>query len=459
MILSDVFERFSRDAPLSVMAQGVMENAMNPQVLDRLFADVAQKQFTNKLLFSTIVDLMSVVVCRIRPSIHAAFQARADTVGATIDAVYDKLDGTETAVSAALVHTVAARLAPVIDAMKGARPDWLPGYHTRILDGNHLPGSEHRIKELRTIRAGALPGHAPVVLDPRLMLATDVVLCEDGHAQERSLLDQIVAKVAAKDLWIADRNFCTTDFLFGIAGRGGFFVIRQHASTLCWAFVGKRRPRGRIDTGKVFEQTIQATNGVGEILSLRRVTVLLDQPTRDGETELHILTNVPAEDAKAKTIADLYRKRWTIETASQELEATLHSEINTLGYPKAALFAFCVALVSYNVLSTIKAALRSVHGEAVVEEQVSGFYVADEIQMTHRGMMIAIPEDEWVVFHDLPPVELAQVLVRLAQSVSLPKLRKHPRGPKKPKPKKQSGAKIKHVATAKILKARQTCTK
>ena len=49
--------------------------------------------------------------------------------------------------------------------------------------------------------------------------------------------------------------------------------------------------------------------------------------------------------------------------------------------------------------------------------------------------------------------------VRLARSVSLPKLRKHPRGPKKPKPKKQSGAKIKHVATAKILKARQVSTK
>jgi IS4 transposase len=459
MILSDVFERFSQDAPLSVMAQGVMENALNPQILDRLFEDVAQKQFTNKLLFSTIVDLMSVVVCRIRPSIHAAYQARAEAVGATIDAVYDKLDGTETAVSAALVHATATRLAPVIDAMKGARPEWLPGYRARILDGNHLPGSEHRLKELRTTRAGALPGHALVVLDPRLMLATDVVLCEDGHAQERSLLDQVLEIVAAKDLWIADRNFCTTNFLFGIAGRGGSFVIRQHASTLHWEFVGKRRACGRIDTGKVFEQTIRATDDAGAILILRRITVELDTPTRDGETRIHLLTDVPARDARAKVIADLYRRRWTIETAFQELEATLHSEINTLGYPKAALFAFCVALVSYNVLSTLEAALRSVHGEAVVAEEVSGYYVADEIQMTHRGMMIAIPEDEWAVFHDLTPVEFADVLVRLARSVSLPRLRKHPRGPKKPRPKKQSGARIKHVATAKILEARHTCTK
>jgi hypothetical protein len=459
MILSDVFERFSQDSPLSVMAQGIMENALNPHILDQLFEDVAEKQFTHKLLFSTIVDLMSVVVCRIRPSIHAAFQARAETVGATIDAVYDKLDGTETAVSAALVHAVAARLTPVIDAMGGGRADWLPGYRVRLLDGNHLPGSEHRLKELRTIGAGALPGHALVVLDPRSMLATDVVLCEDGHAQERSLLGRILAIVAAKDLWIADRNSCTTDFLFGIARRGGSFVIRQHASTLHWEFVGKRRACGRIETGKVYEQTIRATDDAGEVLILRRVTVLLDRPTRDGDTELHLLTNVPAKDTRAKVIADLYRRRWTIETAFQELEATLDSEITTLGYPKAAPFAFCVALVSYNVLSALKAALRSVHGETLVAGEVSGFHVADEIQMTHRGMMIAIPEDEWVIFHDLTPVELADVLVRLAGSVSLPKPRKHPRGPKKPKPKKQSGAKIKHVATAKILDARQTCTK
>jgi hypothetical protein len=85
--------------------------------------------------------------------------------------------------------------------------------------------------------------------------------------------------------------------------------------------------------------------------------------------------------------------------------------------------------------------------------------VADEIQMTHRGMMIAIPEDEWVVFHDLTPLEVAGVLVQLAAVVRLPKYKKHPRGPKKPKPKKQSGAKIKHVATAKILAARQKCTR
>jgi IS4 transposase len=456
MILDEVFERFAQQTPLTVMARGLLENVLNPTVVDQLFEDVAERQYTKKLLFSSIVDLMSVVVCRIQPAICSAYQDQAETLNASLKAVYDKIDHTEPKLSAALVHSTAGRLSVVIETMNGTRTALLPGYHVKILDGNHLAGTEHRLKELRTIRAGALPGHALVVLDPQLMLATDVILCEDGHAQERSLLDQVLERVRARDLWIEDRNFCTTNFLFGIAGRNAFFVVRQHASTLHWEFVGKRRARGRIDTGAVFEQKIRATNDAGEILFLRRITVILDKPTRDGDSELHLLTNVPAKDAHAQRIADLYRRRWTIETAFQELEATLNGEINTLGYPKAALFAFCVALVAYNVLSTLKAALRSVHGEEVVAQEVSGYYVANEIKRMHDGMMIAIPEDEWVVFHELAPVELAGVLVELAKAVRLPKYQKHPRGPKKPKPQKQSGAKIKHVATARILASRKT---
>jgi hypothetical protein len=458
MILGEIFERFAQESPLTVMAQSVMENALNPAIVDRLFEEVAEVQYTRKLLFSSVVDLMSLVVCRIKPAIHAAYKARKATVGASVKAVYDKLDRLEPAISAALVGTTARRLEPVIDAMGGGRAPLLPGYRVRILDGNHLASTEHRIEELRSLRAGALPGWALVVLDPRLMLATDVILCEDGHAQERSLLGDVLPLVEPDDVWVDDRNFCTTEFLFGIAAREAFFVTRQHASTLRWEFAGKRRRRGRIETGEVFEQTIKAHNPAGEILILRRITVVLDRPTRDGDREIHLLTNLPAQAARAKTIAELYRARWTIETAFAELAETLAGEVETLGYPKAALFAFCVALVAYNVLSTVKAALRSVHGEERVAEEVSAYYVAEEVRMTHRGMMIAIPEDEWVVIQEMTPRELGAVLVELAASVRMAEYRKSTRGPKKPPRKKQSGAKIKHVATAKILAARKKCT-
>ena len=72
MILSDVFERFAQDSPLTVMARGLLENALNPATLDQLFEDVADQQYTKKLLFSSVVDLMSLVVCGIQPALNAA---------------------------------------------------------------------------------------------------------------------------------------------------------------------------------------------------------------------------------------------------------------------------------------------------------------------------------------------------------------------------------------------------
>ena len=149
-------------------------------------------------------------------------------------------------------------------------------------------------------------------------------------------------------------------------------------------------------------------------------------------------------------IADLYRRRWTIETAFQELEATLHGEVNTLGYPKAALFAFCMALVAYNVLSIVQAALRAAHGEEV-SDQVSFYYLCDEVAGTYRGLLIAIPAAYWErTYAKLTPTQMARRLVALAQGIDLSRYRKHKRGPKKPTTsfnKHNRG----HTSTARIL--------
>lgn len=455
MILGEVFERFVQDSPVSVMTQALLENTLPPSTVDSLFEVTAERQYTRDLLFSDVVNLMGMVVCRIRPSINAAYKKIAEQLGVTRKAVYKKIDRVELGISVALVRHTAAALGPVLTSMDARRAPWLSGYRTRIVDGSHLPGTEHRIKCLRSTRAGALPGQALVVFDPESGLVDDLVLCEDGHSQERSMTDDLLALVRDRDLWIADRNFCTTNILFGIAARGGSFLIRQHGSTLTGVAVGERVPKGRCETGEVFEQTLHLTNDRGETLIVRRITVELDRPTRAGERTIHVLTNLPEADADALTVAALYRTRWTIETAFQELEASLNGEINTLGYPKAALFAFCIALVSYNVLSAIKAAIRSAHGEAAAEA-VSGSDLAEEVAGTHRGMMIAVPKDEWVVFHGLSPDRMGRFLKGLAGVIRLNGYRKQTRGPKKPRPERQSGAKIKHVATSKLLKNQKT---
>jgi IS4 transposase len=404
-------------------------------------------------MFSSVVDLMGQVVLGVQPSIHAAYQAQAEKLGVSDQAVYDKLNGVELGVSAELVRDSARQAAPVIGALGAKLPPWLKGYRTKILDGNHLSATEHRIEELRTTWAAPLPGKILVVLDQELMLAGDVFLCQDGHASERSLLDDVLSSVGRDELWIADRNFCTIGFMVGIASRQSSFVIRQHGA-LQGELIGTRQAKGKTSTGKVYEQKLRITDTNGKTLTLRRITVKLKEAVRDGDTEIHLLTNLPVKDASAAKVAGLYAKRWTIETMFQELTETLTCEVNTLGYPKAALFGFCLALMAYHAVSVIKAALRVVHGRETVKQEVSGYYLSLEISQTYDGMMVAIPARHWKTFRTLTPAKLACVLKELAANVNLRRYQKHPRGPKKPPPRKSKYKNGGHISTAKLLAMR-----
>src|SRR5262249_22336244 len=364
------------------------------------------------------------------------------------------LNGVETHTSAALVRYSAAVLTPLIEHLDGARTSWLSGYHVKMIDGNCLEASERRLKALRDVQGGALPGQSLVVYEPAHGLVCDVFPCEDGHAQERSLFGALRETIHTRDLWSADRHCCTCALLCDIDERGAGFIIRQHEG-LPFEIVNVLRPVGRIETGHVAEQRVQVRDAQGGTHLFRRIRVKLDRPTRDGDRVLYILTNLPLRQASAKRVARLYRKRWTLETAFQHLEAYFHAEINTLGYPKAALFGFCLALVAYNMLAVVMAALRSVHGAVTIDQELSLYYVANDIAQTYHGMMIAIPEDEWQVFSRMRPAAMVATLRELAQKVRLKAYRKSPRGPKKPRPKHEGTTKPSHVSTAKLLRNRK----
>jgi len=453
MLLGQVFERFVKESPVSVMVRGLLEKALCPQILDELFERSAKTQYTRELLFSTVVNLMSLVVCGVYPSLHAAHQALAEKISVSVTSVYNKINGIEPSTCGELVREIAGQMEATIRHLNATMPDLLPGYRVKIIDSNAIAASEHRLKELRQISSAPLPGQSLVVLDPSLMLAIDVFPCEDGHAQERSLFAQVLPTVEEDDVWIADRNFCTLKFLFAIADAKGYFIIRQHQS-LPWQAIDDFHLEGQNESGIVFEQNIILSADDGQLLKARRVKVCLDLPNRDGDREIFILTNLPSEVVPALTIAQLYRKRWKLETLFQVLTENLCCEINTLGYPKAALFTFCIALIAYNVLSAVKAALRSVHGTDKIEAEISTYYLADEIKGTYRGMMIAIPPEEWRVFQNMTFTDLSQILKHLAVQVKLRALRRHPRGPKKAQPKRTYLKNKPHVSTAKILAQR-----
>ena len=443
-----VLQRFAERAPASVMVRGLLERLLNAERLDHWFESTREEQYTRQILFSSLVGLMLQIVCRVQANVHAAH--RESSIAASVVAVYGKLQGVELSTSQGLVRLIAGDAAEIIDELGGTRPERLPGYRIRYLDGNCVAASERRLKPLRDSAAAPLPGKSLVVFDDACGLLSDVFPCADGHAQERSLLDEVAETVQANDLWIADRNLCVSAFLAAIARRQASFLIRHHMG-LSVKPLSALQPVGHGGEGALFEQPVQVTDAEGHPWTWRRVVLKLKRATRNGDRELSVLTNLPADQADAATVADLYRGRWTIETAFQKLEGHLHCELNTLGYPQAALFGFCLALVAFNLYAVVMAALRAAHPEVNIDETVSEYYLAAEIARTTEGLDIAVEAQHWAVFVQADRASLCALLLALAQRVNLKKLRKTTRGAKKPRTPRTKHKDKPHISTAKLL--------
>jgi hypothetical protein len=448
-MLDAIFERFGQESPISVMMRGLMERTFSHDSIERIFENNAKVQYTRELLFSSLVNLMSLVVCGIHPSVNAAYKLKAKELNVSRTAVYDKLNGVETAVSAALLRDTAVSLASLIEGWRGSDSGLLPRMRVRILDGNCLAGSDHRLDVLKGQGAKAFPGKSLVVLDPDLQLAINVFPCEDGHAQERRLFPEVLQTVNPGELWIADRNMCTRDFLLGLDFKGANFVIREH-QTMPWEAVSPLQPMGKVETGLLFEQTVRITQTEASLL-MRRVVLRLFKATRNQEQEIAIFTTLPPEKATTAEVTHLYRNRRSVENLFQVVTENYQCEIKTLGYPKAALFSFCLALVAYNILATVRAALAAVHGSGKIAAGISSYYMVSEIQGTYRGMMIAIPPVHWEVFQSLSLKHLADVLLSLAAQVRLKDFLKQPRGPKKKKGPPIYDPRHPHLSTARLL--------
>lgn len=451
MTTAALFERFIEQSPVTVMVRATLEHVFSRENLDVIFADAAVRQRPSELLFSSTVELLAMVVWRQRDSLGQAYRDAKEQFEVSVRSVYNKINGTETQVCRQLVARTAAPLVEAVDALQVGRLPKLAGYRTRIIDGNHLTSTDHRLEVLRRTGSGPLPGQALAVLDADRMLIVDLFPCEDAHAQERRMLPEVILSAQAQDLWIGDRNFCTSGFVFGLAQQQACFLLRQHASTLSWEQETKPKKIGRCETGLLYEQKLYLTYG-DQTRVVRRITIKLDQPTRSGEKEIHLITNLPRRAASAAKVAELYLKRWTIENAFQELEQSLRSEINTLGYPGAALLGFAIAVLTYNALSVAKWAIEKEHKDAITREQLSGYYLAAVVSQDYGGMMIALPAKVWTKrFGQLTPRQLAAELRGCAKHVRPAAFQKNTRGPKRPPPKRSSGKINHHVSTARLL--------
>lgn len=444
----EVLERFEQQAPVGVMARVALEQALPAGWIDEVFDASRQRQYPRELQMSTIVELMLLVTLGLRPSLHAAAR-KMPHLPVSLAALYDKVNRSEPGVMRALVQGSAQRLGEVMEAAVAPQPS-LPGWQLRILDGNHLPASEKRLKPLREHRGAALPGHTLVVYDPDRALVVDIVACEDAHQSEQKGTLELLATAQPQQLWIGDRNFCTGALLRGWHDAGASFLVREHASS--HPRLLKEQPwqaAGRCESGELQQQTIEIEGAP----PWRRIRLTLDQPTDSGDTHITLWTNLP-EEVTAKQIAQLYRKRWRIEGLFGRLESVLDSELRTLGHPRAALLGFATAVLAYNVLALLQRCIEEAQREFVPELEVSTYHLAVHVASDYQGMLIALAPKTWESWPQAAPEYVARYLLTLARRVPARSVATSKRGPKKDKPKGYVDAALvrKHVSTARVLR-------
>lgn len=444
-----ILDRLEKVSPVPAMVRIALESILSPDSIDDIFRSTATMQTQRQLLFSSIVQLMCLVVCRIKPSVNASYVYLEESFSVSVKSVYNKINKVEPEVSRELVFRTAEKVKEVIDELGVHMDSPIPGYQVRILDGNHHPASEHRLGVLRNVAAGPLPGLSLVVYDPVRSIVVDCLPCEDGHRQERALLPELLNDIEPGVVWIADRNFCTCTFMFELDLHKSFFVVRRHKKTSV-VVTGPVLDCGQSPTGRLSEQTVDVIDANGEKLACRLITIALDQPTRDGDQTLQFLTNLPTS-VSAMVISVSYRSRWKIENVNLELVRHFASEQTSLGNPPATLFAFCVSIVAYNMLQLVHASVRAAHGKEETENKVSNYYLACALQSGWESTYL-IDDRFWIQkYSHFSAKELAAELIRIAKNIKLSQFRKSKRGPKKPPTPRTRFRGTPHVATYRLL--------
>jgi hypothetical protein len=135
---------------------------------------------------------------------------------------------------------------------------------------------------------------------------------EDAAHHDSTRADALCAGLKDGDVLLADRAYVDFLFLHGLAARGIFFVLREKENMDFEVLEERQHPDRRI----LKDQTIRLR---GKLTAekypepLRRVTAVVEV---DGRTrEMTFITNNFAWSPR--TIAELYRARWAIESFSR----------------------------------------------------------------------------------------------------------------------------------------------
>ena len=178
---------------------------------------------------------------------------------------------------------------------------------------------------------------------------------EDAAHHDSVRADVLCAGMVTGDVLLADRAYVDLAFLSGLNARGVFFVLRPKCNMLFDTV--KKLPC----SGKILRDELVRPAGVNTVKKytalLRQVTALVEVDGK--EREMTFITNNTVWSAR--TIAELYRARWSIELFFKELKQTLQLSDFVGTNEKAVKWQVWTGLITHLLLRFLRHVSRWGH--------------------------------------------------------------------------------------------------
>lgn len=285
--------------------------------------------------------------------------------------VYRKLGNLPPALSQALLRRGTARLAALAADGAAARvlAACFDGLDVIVIDGKQLKKAAKRLLATRAYSSGSLLGAKLLVaLSLRSGLAVAMNAGEDGEGNDvplvGGLLEQMqMLRAAAANarpfLFVADRQFADLNLPALFTAHDGDHFLLRCAKTLTFEPDPSRPQQCGVDReGRPFTQ---AWGWVGSTQDkrmrerrryVRRVT--LPRP-QENDDDIVLITDLLEESAyPAADLLGLYRLRWNIEQAFQQV-TEVFALAKLIGCtPRGIIFQGALCLLIYNLTLTVK---------------------------------------------------------------------------------------------------------
>lgn len=449
------------DAVLSLWA-----HVLDERCLAGIYAQHRGASYEGTLSFSVFVALVADALLQHGGSGRAAFVRARENGDSPVctEAVYGKLRRIPVSLSIGLLEEATRRLRKIAPQNQSLIdvPKSLRDFTLVAVDGKAIKKCAKRLLVSRGQPGKLLGGRLLVAYLPTEGLAVSFAAAEDGETNDAKLMPALIPQareaIEGPRLWVLDRQFCDLKQPALLAVDGDHFVIRYHSKTSFTPDPEHPERHSRDESGRTI---VEQWGWLGSARSKNRRFVRRIRLERPDADDVVIITDLLDGDAfPASDLLALYRHRWKIEQAFQQVTEVFELRHLIGSTPRATIFQGAFCLLLYNLLQVLRQHIAGAQPDDVSARSLSLEMIFRDVTRQLIGLTELLSAAEIAAL--IPTRRSAAGLHNHLQSLlsePIPKLwwktgNTRPRA--HPNPPRQSGA---HTSVARLLSANKSAKK